>query len=107
MSFGLQDIMDFGGDGSSPDNSGNSGILSALENVGVNFAAGAASIGLNALGRSAGTGITSAYASPGYLARNPGTPPSRLNAGVSTNTLVFGGFLLAGLVLWAAFRRKD
>jgi len=112
MGFGLQDIADWGGDGSSPDNSGNGGILSALENIGVNFAAGAATVGLGALGRSAG--VSSAYTNPAALAynsalltRRPGTvSPVGAAIGVSGNTLVFGGLVLAGLVLWAVFRRK-
>src|SRR5712692_1639779 len=112
MAFGLQDIMDFGGDGSSPDSSGNGGILSALENIGLNFGAGAASIGLAALGKSAG--VSSAYANPTALAynsalltRRPGTvSPVGAAIGVSGNTLVFGGLVLAGLLVWAVFRKK-
>ncbi len=42
MGFGFQDIMDWSGGGESSDEYGNGGILSALENIGVNFAAGAA-----------------------------------------------------------------
>jgi len=118
MEFSLQDIGSggwsgvseaFGGNG---DSGGGNGIVSALENIGVNFAAGAATVGLSALGKSAG--VSSAYANPAVLAynsalltRRPGTvSPVGAAIGVSGNTLVFGGLVLAGLVLWAAFRRK-
>jgi hypothetical protein len=94
------------------DTSGGSGIVSALENIGVNFAAGAATVGLGALGRSAG--VSPAYTNPAALAynsslltRRPGTvSPVGAAIGVSGNTLFFGGILLVGLVLFAAFRRR-
>jgi len=115
MDFSLQDIGSggwggvseaFGGNG---DTGNSSSIFSALENVGVNFAAGAAAIGLNSLGRSAGVQTSySPYNNPANLTRNPGTlaGPPRVSVGVSSNTLVLGGLVLAGLVLYAAFRRK-
>src|SRR5712691_2633222 len=101
--------MDFSGGGESPDNGGNQGILSAFENIGLNFAAGAATVGLSALGKSAG--VSSAYTNPASVAynsalltRRPGTvSPVGAAIGVSGNTVVFGGLVLVGLVLWAAF----
>ena len=115
MDFSLQDIGSGGWGGVSEDLGGNgdsgqsSSIFSALENVGVNFAAGAAAIGLNSLGKSAGVQSSySPYNNPANLTRNPGTlvGPPRVNAGLSSNTLVLGGLVLAGLVLYAAFRRR-
>ena len=115
MDFSLQDIGSggwggvseaFGGNG---DTGNSNSIFSALENVGVNFAAGAAAIGLNSLGRSAGVQTSYVpYNNPANLTRNPGTlaGPPRVSVGVSSNTLVLGGLVLAGLVLYAAFRRK-
>ena len=121
MEYSLQDIGSggwsgvsemFGGNGDTGDGNGKNGILSALENIGVNFAAGAATVGLSALGKSAG--VSSAYTNPAALAynsalltRRPGTvSPVGAAIGVSGNTLVFGGLVLAGLVLLAVFRRK-
>lgn len=118
MDFSLQDLgggsgwggvsESFGGNG----DTGGNGIVSALENIGVNFAAGAATVGLGALGKSAG--ISSAYSNPAVLAynsalltRKPGTvSPVGAAIGVSGNTLLFAGVLLVGVVLFAAFRRK-
>jgi hypothetical protein len=119
MEFSLQDIgsgggwsgvsESFGGNG----DTGNNGVISALENIGVNFAAGAATVGLGALGRSAG--VSSAYTNPAAVAynsalltRRPGTvSPVGAALGVSGNTLVFAGvFLIGGLLVLAAFRRK-
>lgn len=113
MSFGLQALNDWGGDGSASDDTGNSGILSALENIGVNFAAGAATVGLQAFGQS--QGVSSAYTNPAAVAynsalltRRPGTvSPVGAALGVSGNTVVFAGLaLVAALVAWQAFRRK-
>jgi hypothetical protein len=104
MAFGFQDSMDFSGGGDSPDSSGNTGILSALENVGVNFAAGAATVGLGAISKSAG--VQAPYGlTPYNITRTPGTfapmkPP------VSNNTIVFGGLVLAGLLVWIALRGR-
>jgi len=116
MDFSLQDIGSGGWGGVSEDLGGNgdsgsssSGIFSALENIGVNFAAGAAAIGLNSLGRSAGVQTSYVpYNNPANLTRNPGTlaGPPHVNVGVSSNTLVLGGLVLVSLVLYAAFRRK-
>jgi len=122
MDFSLQDLGGgsgwggvseaFGGNGDSGDN----GIFSALENIGVNFAAGAATVGLSALGKSAG--VSTAYAPVGsrdfalnssQLARRPGSAPPGVAAslGVRSNGIVFAGVLLiGGLLVFAAFRRK-
>ena len=119
MEFSLQDIgsgggwsgvsESFGGNG----DTGGNGIVSALENIGVNFAAGAATVGLGALGRSAG--VSSLYTNPAALAynsslltRRPGTfSPVGAALGVSGNALLIAGVLLVGgLVLFAAFRGK-
>ena len=116
MDFSLQDIgsgggwggvsESFGGNGDTGDN----GILSALENVGVNFAAGAASVGLGALGKSAG--VSTAYnpyaTNPALLTRPPGSPlPYGSAFGPGGNGVVLVGVLLVGgLLLFAAFGRK-
>lgn len=106
MAFGLQDLSDFGGDGSAPDSSGNSGIVSALENIGVNFAGAAATVGLQSFANSQGvrSNLVNQYAYTGGIARPPGT---LVAAPASSNTLVVAGVLLfGGLLLYAAFRRK-
>jgi hypothetical protein len=118
MEFSLQDIGS-GGWGGVAENlggngdTGNNGIVSALENIGVNFAAGAATVGLQAFGKS--QGVSSAYTNPAAVAynsslltRRPGTvSPIGAALGVSGNSLLFAGVLLVGgLVLFAAFRRK-
>jgi len=104
MAFGLQDLSDFGGDGSAPDSSGNSGIVSALENIGVNFAGAAATIGLSSFARSQGvnSNLVNQYSYSGGIARPPGVV-----APAKSNSLVVAGVLLiGGLLLYAAFRRK-
>ena len=116
MDFSLQDTGGAGwgsvsenfGNGGNGDTGGDNGILSALENVGVNFAAGAASVGLSAIGKSAG--VSSGYGSygynPGLLTRPPGSLPA-YGAGVGGNGVVLVGVLLVGgLLLFAAFGRK-
>jgi hypothetical protein len=107
-------LQDLGGISGTPDvgvddtESGDNGILSALENVGVNFAAGAASVGLNSLARSSGTSPVVAPYSSGTLARPAGSTAyatrSQLPASqpFSTGTLVVGGlflFLTLGVVV--------
>ena len=117
MEFSLQVIGSGGGWSGVSENfgadTGNGSITSALENIGVNFAAGAATVGLGALGRSAG--VSSLYTNPAALAynsslltRRPGTfSPVGAALGVSGNALLFAGVLLVGgLVLFAAFRGK-
>jgi hypothetical protein len=92
---------------------GGSAITSALENIGVNFAAGAANVGVAALGNAAGVtpGQLAANASLlGYnsalLTSRPGSiSPFRAATGVSSNVLVFGGLLIAGLVVYALVKR--
>ncbi len=106
MAFGLQDLSDFGGDGSAPDSSGNSGIVSALENIGVNFAGAAATIGLSSFARSQGvnSNLVNQYSYSGGIARPPGTVVAHP---ASSNGLVVAGVLLiGGLLVYAAFRRK-
>ncbi len=119
MDFSLSDIgggsgwggvsESFGGNG----DVGGGGITSALENIGVNFAAGAAAVGLGALGNSAG--VSSAYTNPASLAytssvltRRPGTfSPVGAALGVGGNSLLFAGVLIVGgLIAFAALRKK-
>ena len=114
MEFSLQDIGS-GGWGGVAENFGSNGdtgsgdITSALENIGVNFAAGAATVGLGALGKSAG--ISSAYTNPAALAYNsalltqrPGTvSPVGAALGVNGNTVVAAGVLLFGGLLALVF----
>ncbi|HET7107799.1 MAG TPA: hypothetical protein VFI38_13395 [Candidatus Acidoferrum sp.] len=113
MDFSLQDTggsgwgsvsEDFGGNG----DTGYGGITSALENIGVNFAAGAASVGLNSLGKSAGVSSPYGSISPAYLTRTPGTVPNYgATFGAGGNGVVLVGVLLVGgLLLFAAFGRK-
>jgi hypothetical protein len=114
VDFSLQDTGGSGW-GSVSENFGNGNgdtgtgdITSALENIGVNFAAGAASVGLSAIGKSAG--VSSGYGSygynPGLLTRPPGSLPA-YGAGVGSNGVVLVGVLLVGgLLLFAAFGRK-
>jgi|SRR5579859_1617742 len=107
MAFGLQDSMDFGGTAESFDSNGNDGIVSALENIGVNAAAGAASVGLSYLGKSAG--VQSAYSpyNSALLTQNPSLLARGPYASAGSNSIVLVGFLLiGGLLLFAAFRRK-
>lgn len=111
-------LQDLGGISGTPDTgvddteSGDSGILSALENVGVNFAAGAASVGLNSLAKSSGTAPVVAPYSAGTLARPAGSNAyaSRVpfsQSGISTTTLLVGGFgLLLTLGLIVAIVRR-
>ena len=113
MDFSLQDTGGSGwgsvsenfGDGNGDTGTGD--ITSALENVGINFAAGAASVGLGAIGKSAG--VSSAYnpylSNPSLLTRPPGTLAA--SAGIGSNGVVLMGVLLVGgLLLFAAFGRK-
>lgn len=88
------------------------GIISALENIGVNFAAGAATVGLSALAKKGG--VSQAYANPAALAYNSALltrPPGSVSPigaalGVSGNALLIAGVLLVGgLVVFAAFRK--
>jgi hypothetical protein len=82
---------------------GTGDIYSTLENIGVNFAAGAASVGLGAISKSAG--VSSPYSSYN-LTRPPGSLPA-YGAGVGGNGVVLVGVLLVGgLLLFAAFGRK-
>jgi hypothetical protein len=114
MEFSLQDIgsgggwsgvaENFGGNGDTGDGS----ITSALENIGVNFAAGAASVGLGALGKSAGVSAPYGSQNPYYLTRRPGTvSPLGASLGVGGNGVVIAGVLLiGGLLVLAAFRGR-
>ena len=119
MEFSLQDIGSGGWGGVSENtgpsgDSGGSGIISALENIGVNVAAGAASIGLQSLGKSQGVaapygGVYSSY-NPSLLTARPGTIPPYASYGapVKGSTLAMAGFvILGGILLFAALRRKD
>lgn len=106
MAFGLQDSMDFGGTQEAFDSTGNSGIISDLENIGVNFAAGAATVGLGALSKSAGVSVPYGSAlTPYNITQRPGTlvPPI---SPISSNTILLGGVLIAGLLVFIALRGK-
>jgi hypothetical protein len=115
VDFSLQDTGG-GGWGSVSENfgtgngdTGTGDITSALENIGVNFAAGAASVGLGAIGRSAGvsSGYGSFSSNPGLLTRPPGSLPYGSSLGTGSNGVVLVGVLLVGgLLLFAAFGRK-
>jgi hypothetical protein len=88
------------------------GILSAFENLGVNLAAAAGTVGIQALGKN--LGVSSMYTNPAAISYNsalltqrPGTvSPVGAALGVSGNALLFGGVLLVGRVMFAAFRRR-
>lgn len=109
----LQDNGGFGGFGDVSDpslSSGSSGITSALENIGVNFAAGAAGVGLSALGNSAGVSPSQVGYNTALLSSRPGTlSPLGVAAGTtllnSPGLLLFGGLMIGGLVLFAVLRR--
>jgi hypothetical protein len=102
---GLSDVSDGGGNG----------ITNALENIGVNFAAGAADVGVAALSNSAGvspyqlaaTGAGLALNSS-LLTRRPGSSfPIGQALGLSPNVLVLGGIVVVSLLAYAiVFRRK-
>ena len=111
--FSLQDLGGGGGLSGVSETRGGTGILSALENIGVNFAAGAATVGLSAIGKAAG--VSPVYSNPAALAYNsslltrpPGTvSPVGAALGVSGNALLIAGVLLVGGLMFAvAFRRK-
>ena len=109
MDFSLQSL---GNIGDVQDSSGNSdgGILSSFENLGINLAAAAGTVGVQALGNN--LGVSPYYTNPAAIAynsslltRRPGSfsiPGAAL--GVSGNALLFGGILL--VVAFVAFRRK-
>jgi len=88
------------------------GILSSFENLGLNLAAAAGTVGIQALAKN--TGVNSAYANPAAISYNsalltqrPGrVSPVGAALGVSGNVLVFGGILLVGIIAFAAFRKK-
>jgi len=113
-------LQELGGIGGTPDvgtndadNSGNS-VLSAIENIGLNFGAGAAAIGLNALAKSTGTAPqVPAYSSGASLRYGPqqiaynAAVQARSAAPISNTTLFLGGgALLLGVVLIAALLRR-
>ena len=107
MAFGLQDSMDFGGTAENYDSNGSDGIFYALENIGVNFASGAASVGVSALAKSAG--VAAPYA--GYPGSSLALSPSLLARpttalGTGSNTIILIGALLIGGLLFVALRRK-
>jgi hypothetical protein len=116
MEFSLQDIGSGGGWSGVSENigmngdSGNSGIVSALENIGVNFAAGAATAGLGYLGKATGTNTSPAALAynSALLTQRPGTvSPVGAALGVSGNALLLAGVvLIGGLLLVTAFRGR-
>jgi len=114
VAFTLQDLGGLGGTSDVSDyNSGGSQIISALENVGVNFAAGAANVGVAALGNSLGVSPSQLAQNSAALAYNsalltrpPGTvSPIGAALGVSPTLLVVGGLLVVGLIGYAIFRK--
>jgi hypothetical protein len=111
VDFSLQDIGS-GGWGGVPESFGGSGdtgtgdITSALENIGVNFAAGAATVGLGAIANNAGVSSSSLAYGSSALTRRPGTAsPYGAALGASGNTLILGGLLIGGLLLFVALRK--
>ena len=111
--FSLQDLGGGGGLAGVSEARGGSGIISALENIGVNFAAGAATVGLSALAKS--QGVSQAYANPAAVAYNTSVltrPPGQVSPigaalGVSGDSLLLAGVLLVGgLVAFAALLRR-
>ena len=100
----IGDVADTGGND-------DGGILSSFENLGVNLAAAAGTVGIQALGNN--LGVSPYYSNPAAIAynsslltRRPGSvSPIGAALGVSGNALLFGGILLVGLVAFAAFRK--
>lgn len=92
---------------------GGSSIVSAFQNIGVNLAAGAANVGVGALENAAGVSPYQLAQNSAFLGSNsailtsrPGSvSPFRAVTGVSSNLLVFGGLLIAGLVAYAVFKK--
>ena len=110
--FSLNDLGGSGGLTGVSESRG-SGIVSALENIGINFAAGAATVGLSALAKS--QGVSQAYANPAAVAYNTSVltrPPGQVSPigaalGVSGDSLLLAGVLLVGgLVAFAALLRR-
>ena len=86
--FSLQDLGGGGGLAGVSESRGGTGILSALENIGVNFAAGAATVGLSAIGKAAG--VSPVYSNPAALAYNSSLltrPPGSVSPVVTDNLL--------------------
>ena len=101
---GVNDVPNYGG------NDSDNGIVSSLENLGVNLAAAAGTVGIQALGSK--LGVSGYYTNPAAIAYNsslltraPGSSPVGAALGVSGNAILFGGILLIGLVAFAAFRK--
>jgi hypothetical protein len=88
---------------------GDSGIVSSLENIGVNFAAGAAGVGLGALANTARVSPYAASYGTSVLTARPGsfTPFSLAASSSLANNplLIVGGLLVGGLILVALLRR--
>lgn len=109
-------LQDYGGLGGISDVADKStfNITDALENIGTNFLAGAANVGVAALGNAAGVtpqqiaGNATALAyNSALLTRPPGTvSPFSAALGVSPTTLVVGGVLIAGLFALVLIGRK-
>jgi hypothetical protein len=113
MDFNLQDIGIGGGwsvsDDSKPDGTTGFDWTSALENVGVNFAAGAASVGLQTLAKS--QGVSASYINPYTQPRGQVLVPTtnRLGFGTGTGSALLVGTLGVaglGLLLFLALRKK-
>jgi len=110
----LQDNGGWSGAGDTSDQTLDSGgggslITSSLENIGINFAAGAAGVGLAALGSSAGVSPSQVGYSTALLSARPGTvSPFGVAAGASllnSPLVLVGGLLIGGLVLYAIVKR--
>ena len=92
---------------------GGSAITSAFQNIGLNLAAGAANVGVGALENAAGVSPYQLAQNSAFLGANsalltsrPGSvSPFRAATGISPNTLVFGGLLIAGLLAYAVFKK--
>jgi hypothetical protein len=106
MDFSLSDIGGSGwgtvaenfGDGNG--DTGSDSITSALAGLGINIAAGAASVGLQTLAQS--QGVQAAYP----LGYNAAMLPRPALSSPMSGTVVVGALLVGGLLLYAVFWRK-
>jgi hypothetical protein len=111
VDFSLQDLGAGSGWSSvnESNDGGSSGIVSSLESIGVNFAAGAAGVGLGALANNAGVSPYQANYNSALLTARPGSvSPFSVAAGNAfgnNSLLIVGGLLIGGLVLVALLRR--
>jgi hypothetical protein len=110
----LQDNGGWNGPGDVSDQTLQSGgfgsvLTNSLENIGVNFAAGAAGIGLSALGSTAGVSPSTVGFNTALLSSRPGSlSPLGVAAGTSllnSPMVIVGGLLIGGLLLVVLLKR--